>query len=150
MNDTAIETTYDIKSICGFDVDLFCKKRVTNDASVLKIIVDAVVSFGHYNGVTHEQIFNCSRKREGCMSRQTAMYFIREFTTLGVVKIGWFFDRDHTTIINGIKAIENMIDTDKNFKLSIDRVRSKIKSDLGMFNYEKGSGLLSREIKNKL
>ena len=34
------------------------------------------------------------------------MYLMREHTGLSLIKIGEIFDRDHTTVLHGIKKVE--------------------------------------------
>lgn len=63
-------------------------------------------------GVEHEDLMKQCRQRELVFSRHLAMYLIRKFTNLSVIKIGKLFNRDHTSVLHAQKMIQNYIDTD--------------------------------------
>lgn len=56
--------------------------------------------------ITVEQIKSMSRKREFAWPRQECMYRMRRETSLSLPQIGRIFDRDHTTVIHAIRAVE--------------------------------------------
>ncbi len=37
------------------------------------------------------------------------MYMMRECTGLSLIKIGELFDRDHTTVLHGVKKVETLM-----------------------------------------
>ena len=50
------------------------------------------------------------RNRNLVVARQLAMYFIKKYTNLTLLKIGQLFgNRDHTTVIHSINTIEDFI-----------------------------------------
>lgn len=57
-----------------------------------------------------------TRKREFVLSRQLVMYFLKkvnpEFT---LATIGWYYKKDHATVMHAFKTIDNLIETDKEF-----------------------------------
>lgn len=68
-----------------------------------------------------------SRRREIVQARHLAMYFCREFTQHTTSKIGEAFGgRDHSTVIHAINSINNQIETNPNFQLVVNNVRTRI------------------------
>ena len=59
-----------------------------------------------YFGLTRDDLTSKSRSRPLTTARHVAMYLLRECTGLSLIKIGEWFDRDHTTVLHGIKKIE--------------------------------------------
>jgi chromosomal replication initiator protein len=54
-----------------------------------------------------------SRRQPLARARQVAMYLCRELTDLSLPKIGCLFgNRDHTTVMHGIKTIKELMQTD--------------------------------------
>jgi chromosomal replication initiation ATPase DnaA len=66
--------------------------------------------------ITLDQIKSKSRKREHVLARQIAMVYFKEKTDYSLKRIGSLFEnRDHSTVIHAIQAIQNLLDTDKKF-----------------------------------
>jgi chromosomal replication initiator protein len=59
-----------------------------------------------YFGLTREDLISKNRSRPLTTARHVAMYLLRECTGLSLIKIGELFDRDHTTVLHGVKKIE--------------------------------------------
>ncbi len=75
-----------------------------------------------------DQLKDKTRKKEIVMARQMAMYFSKEYTSLSLKSIGYHFGgRDHSTVIHAIQTVNDLIDTDTNFKKSVDELRKKLK-----------------------
>ena len=69
-----------------------------------------------------------TRKREVVTSRQTAMYVLKNFTKLSLANIGkCIADKDHATVLHACKTINNLKDSDKNFKLIIENIDNHAK-----------------------
>ena len=78
--------------------------------------------------VSIDQLKDKTRKKEIVMARQLAMYFSKEYTNLSLKSIGYHFGgRDHSTVIHGVQTVNDMYDTDNNFKKSVDELRKKLK-----------------------
>lgn len=73
-----------------------------------------------------------ARKRTHSIAfpRQIAMYLSRRLTGLSLPKIGEEFGgRDHTTVMHAFNKIEELIDTDQEFKATIDRLVEKLETN---------------------
>jgi chromosomal replication initiator protein len=62
-----------------------------------------------YFGLDQEELISKSRSRPLTTARHVSMYLMRELTGLSLIKIGEYFNRDHTTALHGIKKIEQLM-----------------------------------------
>lgn len=69
-----------------------------------------------------------TRKKEIVIARQVAMYFSKEYTNHSLKSIGYHFGgRDHSTVIHAVQSVNDMIDTNSNFRNSIGDLKEKLK-----------------------
>ena len=111
-----------IKQNTGIVVSLFCKsKEVNSDNELARIIVKLCAE--EY-GIPIETLIATTRQRLQCEARQVSMKLVRDNTTLSLKDIGLLYmakrkgyvaelGKDHTTIIHGIKTIDNLLSYDK-------------------------------------
>jgi chromosomal replication initiator protein len=62
-----------------------------------------------YFGLTREDLVSKNRSRPLTTARHVAMYLLRECTGLSLIKIGELFERDHTTVLHGVKKVEMLM-----------------------------------------
>jgi chromosomal replication initiator protein len=62
-----------------------------------------------YFNLSVAELVSKSRSRPLTTARHVGMYLLREQTGLSLIKIGDLFDRDHTTVMHGIKKIEALM-----------------------------------------
>ncbi len=68
-----------------------------------------------------------SRTMDVALARQIAMYFCKELTETSLANIGEHIGgRDHSTVIHACKNIAKKTQTDGEFKLKIDNMKSQI------------------------
>lgn len=68
-----------------------------------------------------------SRKREIVLARQCAMFLCKKHTTQSVSRIGMVVGgRDHATVLHALKNVENLLETDADFKQKFDMVEAKL------------------------
>jgi hypothetical protein len=73
-------------------------------------------------------ILGKTRKREAVLARQTAMHFVKEFTNYTLKQIGYRFgERDHSTVIHALVCVEEMTETDRKYKLTIEGIEMEVK-----------------------
>lgn len=70
------------------------KKRV----AVNKIIQEV----GDVHGLTKNQIFSGSRKKNLVAARHEVMYRVRHEVGMSYIEMGMYFNKDHTTMINSV------------------------------------------------
>ncbi len=76
-----------------------------------------IQSVGKYYGIPEESIMSKTRKADVMLARHIAIYFCRNILDMNLLTIGRLFGKDHTTIMNSIKKIDN--DRNKNNDLNI-------------------------------
>jgi chromosomal replication initiator protein len=100
-------------SITRQQVDLALAERALEDlipASGQEIRPPTIMQeTATYFGLTEQDLVSKSRSRQLTTARHVAMYLMREFTGLSLIRIGELFDRDHTTALHGIKKIEALM-----------------------------------------
>ncbi|MDH5474687.1 MAG: chromosomal replication initiator protein DnaA [Cyclobacteriaceae bacterium] len=75
-----------------------------------------------------DELKDKTRKKEIVIARQTAMYFCKEYTNHSLKSIGYHFGgRDHSTVIHAVQTVNDMMDTDINYKDSVEVLRKKLK-----------------------
>ena len=68
-----------------------------------------------------------SRKREIAQARQLAMFFAKKYTKNSLASIGaQIGDRDHATVLHACKTVDNLIETDKQFKKYADDIKLRL------------------------
>lgn len=81
-----------------------------------------------YFKVEVESLKDKIRKKEIVIARQVAMYFAKEYTNHSLKAIGYHFGgRDHSTVIHAVQSVNDMIDTNANFKTSVEELKKKLK-----------------------
>jgi chromosomal replication initiator protein len=114
--DVAIEAAQNITGI----------KNVADQLSEQKIIN---VVADYYNLVP-SQLVGKVRTGQLALARHVAMYLIRLNIDVPLSKIGNMFGgRDHTTVMNGILKVENMLKTDESLKAAIEELQKRIKTN---------------------
>jgi chromosomal replication initiator protein len=69
-----------------------------------------------------------TRKREIVQARQIAMYFSKSLTKYSLASIGaQIGSKDHATVLHACKTVNNLIDTDKNFRQFVEDIEKKLK-----------------------
>jgi chromosomal replication initiator protein len=77
--------------------------------------------------MSHEQLLSNTRKREIVQARQIAMYLSKNYTKYSAVQIGaQIGGKDHTTVLHACKTVQNLMDTDKIFKRTMQNLEKKL------------------------
>lgn len=82
----------------------------------------------NFFNVPAEMLQSKTRKREIVQARQIAMYFSKSLTKSSLATIGAHIGgKDHATVLHACKTVNNLIETDKSFRLQIDEIEKKLK-----------------------
>ena len=98
-------------------------KTISREVSI-EFIQKAVCEFF---SVQPEKLKEKTRKRGIVQARQLSMYLAKSYTKNSLKVIGRHFGgRDHSTVIHSCQAVKDMMDTDKEFKESVQEIEKKI------------------------
>ncbi|MGB5263541.1 MAG: chromosomal replication initiator protein DnaA, partial [Lutimonas sp.] len=68
-----------------------------------------------------------TRKRHIVQARQLAMYFSKRMTKASLASIGsQIGSRDHATVLHACKTVDNLLETDKQFRKYVDEITKKL------------------------
>ena len=82
----------------------------------------------NYYSIGIEQLQSKTRKREIVQARQVAMFFSKTLTKSSLATIGsQIGGKDHATVLHACKTVNNLIETDKRFRLQVDEIEKKLK-----------------------
>jgi chromosomal replication initiator protein len=82
----------------------------------------------NYFNVPIEMLQSNTRKREIVQARQIAMYFSKNLTKSSLATIGsQIGDKDHATVLHACKTVNNLLETDKRFRVQIDEIEKRLK-----------------------
>lgn len=96
-------------------------KRELSIDYIQKIVCD-------YFNMPAEVINSKTRKREIVQARQIAMFFAKSLTKSSLATIGaQIGGKDHATVLHACKTVNNLVDTDKRFRVYIDEIEKKLK-----------------------
>ena len=102
-------------------------KLVKNSKRELSIEYISKVVCDYFN-MPVEALQTKTRKREIVQARQIAMYFSKSLTKYSLASIGaQIGSKDHATVLHACKTVNNLKDTDKNFRLFVEDIEKKLK-----------------------
>lgn len=96
-------------------------KRELSIDYISKVVCD-------YFNLSVDHLQTKTRKREIVQARQLAMYFSKNMTKSSLASIGsQIGNKDHATVLHACKTVNNLIETDKNFRNFVDEIEKKLK-----------------------
>ena len=114
--DIAIEAAQNITDIKNVATQL-------TEQKIINVVAD------YYNFLP-SQLTGKTRTGQLALARHVAMYLIRINIDIPLNKIGNMFGgRDHTTVMNGILKVENMLKTDEALKAAINELQKRLKNN---------------------
>lgn len=103
-------------------IDKFVK-NTTREISI--DFIQKIVS--DYFNLPLELLKSKTRKREVVQARQIAMFFAKNMTKSSLASIGLQCGgKDHATVLHACRTVNNLIETDKKFRVYIDEIEKKI------------------------
>lgn len=101
-------------------------KLVKNSRRELSIEYISKVVCDYFN-MPVESIQTKTRKREIVQARQITMYFSKSLTKYSLATIGaQIGNKDHATVLHACKTVNNLKDTDKNFRQYVEDIEKKL------------------------
>jgi chromosomal replication initiator protein len=120
------QSTLNRKSITMELARQMIDKFVKNTTREISIdFIQKVVS--DYFNLPLELLKSKTRKREVVQARQIAMYFAKSMTKSSLASIGLQCGgKDHATVLHACRTVNNLLETDKKFRVYIDEIEKKI------------------------
>jgi chromosomal replication initiator protein len=79
-------------------------------------------------GLSPADLIGKSRSRPLTTARHIAMYLLREQNGLSLIRIGEWFHRDHTTVMHGIRKVEQMMRARGSTYLQVQELTKKVRA----------------------
>lgn len=104
-----------------------CISELLGVAEPTNVTVDKIFAaiFKKYN-VHREDIVGSRRTKEVAWARHVSIYLIRSITEMSLPNIGKIFNRDHSTVMSSIDAVEKRLKTDAVFPLELAEMKKEI------------------------
>jgi chromosomal replication initiator protein len=64
---------------------------------------------------TPEEMHEKTRRREVVKARQLSMLIMRKYTKNTLATIGWYYRKDHATVLHSLRVIENLLDINDHY-----------------------------------
>ena len=94
--------------------------RVIDIEYIIKVVCQ-------YFGITKEEMFLNTRKREIVQARKIAMFYAKKITKLSLADIGNNIGgKDHATVLHACKTVNDNCDTDAFYKFKVDEIAHKL------------------------
>lgn len=121
MSETAIETTRDLASIPGLEIEE--NVNAPNRANQIIYYISETMN------ISIDDIMSRKRDRDIVNARQLCVYFVHSFEVhLTLKAVGRKFNRDHSTVIHCIQKVDDICLFDKRFKQLFDRLQIGLKN----------------------
>ena len=122
-------------SLTRVDIDLALAQKVLGnivretDPEVRIDYIQKTVS--EYFHIDQDDLKAKTRKKEIVIARQVAMYFSKDYTNHSLKSIGYHFGgRDHSTVIHALQSVDNMMETNVQFKQSVNELKNRLKCNM--------------------
>ena len=117
--------------LMNVDIDLEIAKEQLNLCEGLEdkvLTIDSIAkTVSNYYKMTLGDIKGKSRKKEVALARHIAMYMCHKILKKTLEEIGEFFDnRDHSTVIHGIKKIQNLLKDNSKISQQLYEIESRL------------------------
>ncbi|HMY83849.1 MAG TPA: chromosomal replication initiator protein DnaA [Saprospiraceae bacterium] len=124
-------------SLNNREINIQLAKEIINkfvDQLSKEVTIENIQSLvAEYFKMPIEKLSGASRKRSIVIARQLSMYLAKNFTNKSLKTIGENFGgKDHTTVIYSCKAVQDMIDTDPEFKGTVEELERKVRTSLAV------------------
>ena len=116
------------------------------DREKIKTVEELICS---YLGVSSDSLHTDTKEQDTVDLRQTISYITREFHPLiSCASVGEYFNKNHSTISQGIAKLKDSMQFDKAFRSHIEELKSVVQASLFNNNkdFDKLKRLLIREV----
>jgi chromosomal replication initiation ATPase DnaA len=115
------------KDLEGMQERLLSRFRWGLNADIQLTIENIQKMVCEYFHLPYDRLLAKTRKREVVQARQITMYLAKKFTKSSLKNIGEHFGGfDHTTVIHSCQTVENLMDTDGEYKEHMLELQQKV------------------------
>jgi len=126
LNTVVCQTQLKNRPLTLLEVKTLIKNNIRPKKTVA--IKDIVKTVAEHYGISEDNIYEKTRKKEIVRARQVAMYLLREDFNISYPLIGQKLgDRDHTTVIHSHLKIKEDLKTDPSLLQEIEKIRIMFK-----------------------
>ena len=101
------------------------QNKVTIKRTSIEKITEVVCLYFYDNKLSYQLLKSSTRRFSVCLARYIVWHIARKHNKeKSLVEIGKYFGRHHTTVINGLQQIENLIATDADVCYQVQAVES--------------------------
>ena len=119
----------------GLKIDLDLAKRVLavhDDTTAMTIAEIQKLVADHYS-IKVTDLKSKSRTKQIVNARQVSMYLVKKFLDKSLVDVGRAFGgRDHSTVINSLRKVENQLSKNSDLKSDISELETRIHNITGV------------------
>jgi chromosomal replication initiator protein len=120
-------------TIINADIDINLARRIVggfSDYEKKSITIEEIIkTVSDYYGIEVSAINTRSRKREVVLVRQISMYLAMKYLDMSTSESGLYIGkRDHATVLHACKTIENLAETDKQFRTELNEIDLALQS----------------------
>ena len=120
------QSTFNIKYLTVEVVQDILGKMVKKSTEELTVDKIQHIVCDHFR-ISRELLQTKTRKREVVQARQLAMYFSKNYTKYSLSYIGnQIGKKDHATVLYACKAVTDLMETDRNFKMQVEEIQRKL------------------------
>ena len=102
-------------------------KDILVTSQPVSVVIDNIIEKVSFTfGVEPEQLKSERRDASINNARQAAMYIIREITGLSQDEVGKVFNRNHSTVNNSLKNVQEKMNSDTKYKNLINEIIKNI------------------------
>ena len=128
----AVKKLVAIKFLSGSEITMDIAKNCMNEllggAEPVGVTVDKIfAAIEKKYDVSKSELVGKSRVKDVAQARHVAIYLIRTITEMSLPNIGKLFNRDHSTVISSIDAIEKKISSSPAIEIEINDLIKEIK-----------------------
>ena len=128
----AVKKLVAIKFLSGseitMDIAKNCMTELLGGAEPVNVTVDKIFSaIEKKYDVGKAELVGKSRVKDVAQARHIAIYLVRTITEMSLPNIGKLFNRDHSTVISSIDAIEKKISSSPAIEIEINELIKEIK-----------------------
>ena len=96
--------------------------KVSNDITIERVTKTVCE---YFEGIKPQDLLTRSRKSERCIARYIVWHLVKKHNpAITIKRLGQYFDRDHTTVLNGFWQINNLMETCEKMRFDVSAIEN--------------------------